>query len=77
MDEIREFLQRFGQQNDITVRWSRSDDPECTHPEKIEVSWIDEQGQSWSSDVLAHANRPGQEHLMRALAEAAKESLNP
>ena len=75
MDEIREFLQRFGQQNDITIRWSRSEDPENPHPEKIEVSWIDELGQSWVSDVLGHANRPGGEHVMKAIAEAAKEAL--
>lgn len=74
MDEIRGFLQRFGQENEITVKWTRSQDPECTHPEKISISWRDENGQWWISDVDGHEGRPGGEHLLKAFSAAAKEA---
>ena len=73
-DTIRGFLQRFGQENDILVRWKRKTDPEETHPESITISWCDEAGQWWESDVDGHEGRPGGEHLLRAFEAAAKEA---
>jgi len=72
MDAIRGFLQRFGQENEITIKWARSQDPESTHPESITISWRDEDGQWWEQSVDGHEGRPGGEHLLKAFTEAAK-----
>ena len=69
----QEFIERFGTNNDIWIRFSRSQDPEEDHPLAIQISWCDEDGQWWEGSTKAVAGTDLVELLLSSLAKRAED----